>query len=130
MTTEHPESGQEQAVPRPLDLPQIVGTPEVQRTPETTELMEALYRVLLHNDDVTPIQYVMHVLNRVFALSEEICEHIAITAHVEGVAVVIIRPRSEAERLCDVANCTARADGFPLAFTVEPDSVSSSPQGE
>lgn len=84
-------------------------------------LMEARFRVLIHNDDVTPFDYVMSILGKIFMLSEEIAEHVAITAHSEGIAVVIIRPRSEAERLSMLANRTARNDGYPLTFSVEPD---------
>jgi ATP-dependent Clp protease adaptor protein ClpS len=113
------------------DLPVPVQPMPLQPLPEESEeptrshdilpLMEALFRVLVHNDDVTPFEYVMSILGKIFMLSEEIAEHVAITAHSEGLAVVIIRPRSEAERLSTLANRTARHDGFPLTFSVEPD---------
>lgn len=105
----------------PAQLPRTTSTPEVETAPTSLTLMESLYRVLVHNDDVTPFEYVTAILIRVFMLSEEMSEHIALTAHSEGIAIVIIRPRSEAERLGTVANRSARADGFPLTFSVEPD---------
>jgi ATP-dependent Clp protease adapter protein ClpS len=52
-------------------------------------------------------------------LSEEIAEHVANTAHSEGQAVVVVRPRDEAERLAKVARARARLDGFPLMFSLE-----------
>jgi ATP-dependent Clp protease adaptor protein ClpS len=80
-----------------------------------------LYKVLIHNDDVTPLDYVIRILRRVFMLSHELAEHIAETAHHEEVAIVVIRPRTEAEKLTGAARLQARADGYPLTFSMEPD---------
>ncbi len=82
---------------------------------------EPLYRILIHNDDVTPLDYVIRILKRVFMLSQELAEHIAETAHEDGVAIVLIRPRPEAEKLIGIARTHARADGYPLTFSMEPD---------
>lgn len=88
---------------------------------ETDDLRQApLYRVLIHNDDVTPYNYVVRMLVRVFLLSEELADHIAWTAHHEEIAVVVVRPRPEAEKLTTVAHAHARMDGFPLTFSLEP----------
>lgn len=84
-------------------------------------VIEPLYRILIHNDDVTPLDYVIRILKRVFMLSQEMAEHIAETAHFEDVAVVMIRPKPEAEKLVGIARSLARADGFPLTFSLEPD---------
>lgn len=75
--------------------------------------------VLIHNDDVTPFEYVIRMLLQLFLLSEEIAEHIANTAHSEGQAVVVVRPRNEAEHLVKVASARARLDGYPLTFSTE-----------
>jgi ATP-dependent Clp protease adaptor protein ClpS len=109
------------AAAEPPQLPAVIEMPERTLHPESTELMEALFRVLLHNDDVTPFDYVMNILAKVFMLSSEISEHVALTAHDEGIAIVVIKPRNEAERLSHSANRMARADGFPLTFTTEPE---------
>jgi ATP-dependent Clp protease adaptor protein ClpS len=101
----------------PLLLPAV--TPEVIED-EALEL-EPRYRVLIHNDDVTTFEYVIRILGRIFLLSHELADHIAWTTHQEGQAVVVIRPRAEAERLAKKATNTARVDGFPLTFSVEPD---------
>ena len=83
------------------------------------EAFENLWRVIIHNDNFTPFEYVYMILETIFMLSSELVEHIAWTAHERGQAVVVIRPRSEAERLVDVAMTRARLDGFPLTFTLE-----------
>ena len=43
----------------------------------------------------------------------------AATAHNKGVAVVVVRPRVEAEKLVSVARGRARSSGYPLTFTLE-----------
>lgn len=87
----------------------------------TESVFEPLYLVLLHNDDVTPYEYVLQLLGRVFLLSEELAEHVAWTAQSDGQAVVIVRPRVEAKRLIDVAHNRARLDNYPLTFSMEPE---------
>ena len=77
--------------------------------------------VFIHNDDVTPYDYVILVLTTIFKLSQEIAEHITWVAHTTGIARVVTRPRSEAKRLVDRAHAAARLDGFPLSFSLEPE---------
>ena len=83
--------------------------------------LEPLYRVLIHNDDVTPYDYVILVLSTIFKLSHEMAEHITWVAHTTGIALVVTRPRSEAERLVNEAHAAARLEGYPLTFSLEPD---------
>jgi ATP-dependent Clp protease adaptor protein ClpS len=85
------------------------------------EQLERRWYVLIHNDDVTPFEYVLRILTNLFLLSEEMAEHVAQTAHSEGKAVVVVRPRPEAERLVKVARSRARLDGYPLTFSIEPE---------
>jgi hypothetical protein len=42
-------------------------------------------------------------------------------AHTRGLARVVTRPRSEAQRLINRAHSVARQDGFPLTFSLEPE---------
>lgn len=94
--------------------------------PELIEITDAAYepryRILIHNDDVTTFDFLIHLLARVFALSREMAEHIALTAHIKGLALVMVRPRRGAERLVQRAHLAARLEGFPLFFTLEPES--------
>jgi ATP-dependent Clp protease adaptor protein ClpS len=88
---------------------------------DETARMEPRYRVLIHNDSVTTFEYVIRVLVAVFLLSDEIAEHIAETAHNNGTAVVVVRPKSKADKLAKVAMGRARMDGYPLTFSIEQD---------
>lgn len=83
------------------------------------EALEPGYFILVHDDDVTPYDYVVRLLEAIFLLSEEMADHIAQTAQDLGAAVVMVRPRDEAKRLITVANGRARSDGFPLLFSME-----------
>lgn len=103
----------------PMTLADTLLEPVVRDDKDIRE--EPLYRILMHNDDVTPFDYVIRMLKRIFMLSQELAEHIAETAHDEGVAIVMIRPRPEAEKLIGIARTHARADGYPLTFSMEPD---------
>lgn len=75
--------------------------------------------ILIHNDEVTPYEYVISMLGDLFMLSEELADHIAWTAHTKGVAVVVVRPRTEAEKLVKVAHGRARSASYPLTFSLE-----------
>ena len=95
---------------------------ETERRPDidTSQPDEGKYKILIHNDDVTPYDFVLLVLRHVFRLSAELAEHITWQAHTQGVAPVCTRPRAEAERLIGEAHTAARVNGYPLTFTMEP----------
>jgi len=109
------------ALPETLPDPIVRDDDEIREDVHNDVREEPLYRILIHNDDVTPLDYVIRILKRVFMLSQELAEHIAETAHEDGVAIVLIRPRPEAEKLIGIARTHARADGYPLTFSMEPD---------
>lgn len=87
----------------------------------TDTTYEPPYRILVHNDDITPFDFVIRVLRTIFGLSPELAEHVTWTAHVRGVALVMVRPRAEAERLVAKAHIAARLERFPLTFSIEPE---------
>ncbi len=81
---------------------------------------EPPYLVLVHNDDVTPYDFVVQVLRSVFVLSHELADHVAWVAHTQGESPVVTRPRSEAEALVRAAHGMAQSHGYPLRFSAEP----------
>lgn len=104
-------------VPDPLTVPQIDKEEETDQQPDE----EPPYRVLVHNDEVTPYEFVIAILVRIFELTPIIAEHVTFTAHTNGMALVVVLPKTEAERRVGKAHFAARLEGFPLTFTVEPE---------
>jgi ATP-dependent Clp protease adaptor protein ClpS len=80
---------------------------------------EPPYRVIIHNDDVTPMQFVLYILMTVFQLNNLHAVQVMYTAHHHGSAYVQTLPRPEAVRRVGMAHTTARLNRFPLRFTIE-----------
>ena len=78
-----------------------------------------LFRVLLHNDDFTTMEFVVFVLQYVFARSEPEAFTIMLKVHNEGVGVAGVYPYEIATMKSDKATNLARAREYPLLCTVE-----------
>lgn len=65
-----------------------VAIPAKRAQPEIVDEIEHGWKVLLFNDDVTPVDVVVAALQRAAGLSLEVAEAVAFTAHREGEAVV------------------------------------------
>ena len=101
----------------------VLVAPEIQiieEQEEETEL-EPLYRVLIHNDHVTPMDFVVQILTSVFYLSNDKALDIMMTAHITGIAYVQTLPKSEAEKRINKAHFAAGLEGYPLHFSMEPE---------
>ena len=95
--------------------------PEIQIIEETETDLEPLYEVIIHNDDITPMDFVVHILKTCFYLSNPQSADIMLTAHVYGSAYVQTLAKSEAEKRVDKAHAEAHNAGYPLKFTMEPE---------
>lgn len=91
------------------------------RTETRTRLSRPkLYRVLLHNDDFTPRDFVVLVLQHVFHMGEADATHLMLHVHNHGVGVVGLYPYSVAEtKVAEVVAVSEKAK-FPLLCTMEP----------
>ena len=96
-------------------------TPEIQIIEETEAELGPLFRVLIHNDDVTPMDFVVLVLKTYFYLSNEKAAEIMFTAHVYQSAYVQTLARYEAEKRLNKAHAAANNAGYPLKFSMEPE---------
>ena len=96
-------------------MPQIV----IEARPEDETRRREPVDVWLHNDDYTPADYVVTVLEKVFALGWWKANWIMVKAHATGHAIVGRYPREEAEQKVAAAEGRARADGWPLRLTVD-----------
>ena len=79
----------------------------------------SLYKVLMLNDDYTPMEFVVYVLERFFNMDHARAVDIMLTVHTRGVAVVGVYPFEVAEtKVTQVMDC-ARANQHPLQCTME-----------
>jgi ATP-dependent Clp protease adaptor protein ClpS len=93
--------------------------PEI--TPDQETKLEPMYRVLIHNDDVTPMDFVTHILVSIFFLGYPEAVNIMLDAHRNGMSVVQILPKAEAEKRINKAHFAAGLEGYPLHFSMEPE---------
>lgn len=78
-----------------------------------------LYKVLLLNDDYTPMEFVVHVLERFFRMSHAQAFEIMLTVHKKGVAVVGVFSHEIAETKVAQVMDFARRHQHPLQCTME-----------
>ena len=78
-----------------------------------------LYKVLLLNDDYTPMEFVVHVLERFFGVSHAQAVEIMLTVHKKGVAVVGVFSYEIAETKVAQVMDFARRNQHPLQCTME-----------
>ena len=96
-----------------MSLPEI----EIIETTETD--LEPLSRVIIHNDNVTPMEFVVEVLKQIFFLANDRAADIMLTAHIKGSAYVQTLSRMEAEKRVQQAHQAAGMEGYPLHFSIE-----------
>ncbi|HET7785344.1 MAG TPA: ATP-dependent Clp protease adaptor ClpS [Myxococcales bacterium] len=80
-----------------------------------------LYKVLLHNDNFTPMEFVVLVLKEVFAKSEADAMSIMLHAHTHGMAVAGVYTFEIAETKVQQTMALAEKAAFPLLCTMEPE---------
>ncbi|WP_368346438.1 ATP-dependent Clp protease adapter ClpS [Pelagovum sp. HNIBRBA483] len=78
-----------------------------------------MYKVLILNDDFTPMEFVVHVLERFFGLSHAQAFEVMLTVHKKGVAVVGVFSHEVAEtKVAQVMDFSQRHQ-HPLQCTLE-----------
>ena len=78
-----------------------------------------LYRVLLHNDDFTTMEFVVQVLESVFQKPEPDAFRVMWAVHTQGVGCAGVYTYEVAEMKVERVTHMARAQEFPLLCTVE-----------
>jgi ATP-dependent Clp protease adaptor protein ClpS len=78
------------------------------------------YKVLLHNDDYTTMEFVVYVLQRFFGKTSEEAQRIMLKVHTEGVGVCGVYTHEIAETKVTQVSKSAKENGHPLMCTMEP----------
>ncbi len=78
-----------------------------------------LYKVLLLNDDYTPMEFVVMVLQRFFGMDRERATQIMLKVHTEGVGICGVYPRDIASTKVEQVTRYARDNQHPLQCTME-----------
>ncbi|MCC1497785.1 ATP-dependent Clp protease adapter ClpS [Alcanivorax sp. 1008] len=79
----------------------------------------AMYKVLMMNDDFTPMEFVVEVLELFFTMNREQATRIMLTVHTEGRAVCGVYTRDVAETRAEQVIDYARQHQHPLMCQVE-----------
>lgn len=93
--------------------------PEIQIIEGTDTELGPMYSVIIHNDPVTPMDFVVEVLKQIFFLGNDRAAEIMLAAHVKGSAYVQSLPHIEAEKRVQHAHQAAAMQGYPLHFSIE-----------
>lgn len=80
-----------------------------------------MYRVILHNDDYTPMDFVIDILVNIFHKSLDEAEDLMWQVHKKGKAVCGIYVKEIAATKVHQVRSKAKANGFPLLATMELD---------
>jgi ATP-dependent Clp protease adaptor protein ClpS len=101
------------------EFPDIDHDSEVLTEKETKLEKPKLFKVLLHNDDFTTMEFVVFVLEYVFKRDTMEAFTIMLKVHNEGVGLAGVYPYEIATMKAEKAMNLARAREYPLLCTVE-----------
>lgn len=93
------------------DVQTVADKPKVKEPPR--------YKVILLNDDYTPMEFVVHVLETFFGFGSEKATQLMLAVHTQGSAVVGLFSRDVAETKSEQVNNYAQSHDHPLLSRVE-----------
>jgi ATP-dependent Clp protease adaptor protein ClpS len=91
----------------------------VPRTEERTSLAPQ-WKVLLHDDDTTTMEFVVWLLGEVFGKEPPEAMRLMLEVHNEGVALITVTTLERGELYLEQVRSLARPRGFPLVASLEP----------
>ncbi len=92
---------------------------DLQSTTKTKDGHPPLYKVILHNDDYTTMEFVVEILMNVFGKTLEKATQIMLNVHRKGSGVCGLYTREIAETKVETVHNLARQKGYPLKSTME-----------
>ncbi|WP_284217550.1 ATP-dependent Clp protease adapter ClpS [Agaribacter marinus] len=97
----------------------IEGEKQLEKQRQKTE-PPPMYKVMLNNDDYTPMDFVIEVLMKFFAMDSDKANQLMLTVHYQGKAVCGIYTAEIAETKVMQVNQYSRKHQHPLMCTTEP----------
>ena len=96
--------------------------PAVEETPESRQRVDylPLYRVIMWDDDVTTMEFVVRMLIKVFGKDYKSAEKLMMEVHLKGNSHVDTLPLERAEFKVQVVHKAAALEDFPFRCTIEP----------
>lgn len=94
-----------------------MGTATQEAPPELKK--PSLYKVVMLNDDYTPMEFVVEVLEMFFGMNRERATQVMLTVHTEGRATCGIYTRDIAETRAAQVNQFAKDNEHPLVCEIE-----------
>lgn len=104
---------------RPRTTPEKEGDVAVTERPRVDTPRR--WHVVFHNDDYTTMEFVVHVLMKLFGKSETEATYIMLSVHRKGYGIVGTYTRDVAETKAEETVLFAREHGHPLRATAEPE---------
>lgn len=80
----------------------------------------SMFRVVLINDDYTPMEFVVAILEQIFAMDHELAVRVMLKVHTEGKGVCGVFTREIAETKAEQVSQAAREHEHPLLCVIEP----------
>jgi ATP-dependent Clp protease adaptor protein ClpS len=100
-----------------LPIAELDEAPVAESNEKTEE--PPLFKVLLHNDDYTTMEFVIFVLESVFNMPEEQAIQVMLNVHITGIGVAGIYTFEVAEMKVEKTIAMAREQEYPLLATME-----------
>lgn len=101
------------------EFPDIERDSEVLTESETKLEKPKLFKVILHNDDFTTMEFVVFILKHVFMRSDAEAVTIMLKVHNEGIGIAGVYPFEVANMKAEKAMNLSKAHEYPLLCTVE-----------
>lgn len=79
-----------------------------------------MYRVVLLNDDYTPMEFVVDILERFFSMDREAATRVMLMVHTQGKGVCGVYSRDVAETKAAQVNAYSKQNEHPLLCEIEP----------
>jgi len=103
------------------DVDELVADADVATTTVKEVKRPPMYKVLLFNDDFTPMEFVVSILQQIFAMPSERAVALMLKIHTQGLGVAGVYEHEIAETKANQVMKAAREHEHPLQCSIEKD---------